>query len=51
MIRPAVQTPAKIEERAKAVGIPNKKDPIAPVQAPVPGSGTPTKAANDTHCF
>mmetsp|Transcript_23743 Transcript_23743/g.65872 ORF Transcript_23743/g.65872 Transcript_23743/m.65872 type:complete len:407 (+) Transcript_23743:1107-2327(+) len=51
IIHPAETTPAKIADRATGVGIPNKKAPMAPVQAPVPGRGIPTKAARETHCF
>mmetsp|Transcript_5586 Transcript_5586/g.13979 ORF Transcript_5586/g.13979 Transcript_5586/m.13979 type:complete len:288 (-) Transcript_5586:150-1013(-) len=51
IMHPAETTPAKIADRARGVGIPNKNAPIAPVHAPVPGRGIPTKAANDTHCF
>mmetsp|Transcript_13899 Transcript_13899/g.30300 ORF Transcript_13899/g.30300 Transcript_13899/m.30300 type:complete len:203 (+) Transcript_13899:71-679(+) len=51
IITPAETTPVKIEDTAKAVGIPNRNAPIAPVQAPVPGRGMPTNAARDAHCF
>mmetsp|Transcript_32357 Transcript_32357/g.35986 ORF Transcript_32357/g.35986 Transcript_32357/m.35986 type:complete len:223 (-) Transcript_32357:272-940(-) len=51
MINPAETTPAKMADKAKGVGIPSKNAPIAPVHAPVPGRGIPTKAAKETHCF
>mmetsp|Transcript_23107 Transcript_23107/g.47842 ORF Transcript_23107/g.47842 Transcript_23107/m.47842 type:complete len:154 (+) Transcript_23107:227-688(+) len=51
MIIPADTTPVKIEDKATAVGIPSKNAPMAPVHAPVPGSGIPTNAARDAHCF
>mmetsp|Transcript_7383 Transcript_7383/g.11348 ORF Transcript_7383/g.11348 Transcript_7383/m.11348 type:complete len:210 (-) Transcript_7383:190-819(-) len=51
MMAPADTTPVKMDEMAKAVGMPRMKDAMAPVHAPVPGRGIPTKAARDTHCF
>jgi hypothetical protein len=51
IITPAATTPVKIDDRATAVGIPNRNAPIAPVHAPVPGRGIPTNAARDAHCF
>mmetsp|Transcript_209 Transcript_209/g.291 ORF Transcript_209/g.291 Transcript_209/m.291 type:complete len:250 (-) Transcript_209:138-887(-) len=50
-IRPADKTPTKIEETASAIGIPITKAIMAPVQAPVPGKGTPTKAASACQRF
>mmetsp|Transcript_22838 Transcript_22838/g.63504 ORF Transcript_22838/g.63504 Transcript_22838/m.63504 type:complete len:219 (-) Transcript_22838:411-1067(-) len=47
---PAATTPEKMALNATAVGRPNKKAPIAPVQAPVPGRGIPTNAASEAHC-
>ena len=51
MIHPAETTPAKMDEIAFVNGIFNRKAPIAPVHAPVPGKGTPTNAAREIHCF
>jgi len=48
---PADTTPVKMDDTATAVGIPRRKAPIAPVQAPVPGRGMPTNAAKEAHCF
>ena len=46
MMQPLQKTPAKIDAKAVVKGIPSRKAPMAPVQAPVPGSGIPTKAAS-----
>jgi hypothetical protein len=51
IIIPAATTPVKIDDNATAVGIPSRNAPMAPVHAPVPGSGIPTNAARDAHCF
>mmetsp|Transcript_1063 Transcript_1063/g.3131 ORF Transcript_1063/g.3131 Transcript_1063/m.3131 type:complete len:236 (+) Transcript_1063:240-947(+) len=48
-MRPAETTPAKMEVRASTRGMPRTKAIMAPVQAPVPGKGTPTKAASAVH--
>ena len=39
-------TPANMDDIASENGMPRTKATIAPVQAPVPGNGTPTKAAS-----
>merc|ERR1719360_226938 len=49
MMHAATQTPAKTEVSASPKSIPRKCATMAPVQAPVPGNGTPTKAVTPTH--
>jgi hypothetical protein len=49
MMAPADKTPAKIALREEARGMPRTKAARAPVQAPVPGRGIPTKAARAAH--
>mmetsp|Transcript_21942 Transcript_21942/g.50008 ORF Transcript_21942/g.50008 Transcript_21942/m.50008 type:complete len:274 (-) Transcript_21942:20-841(-) len=50
-MHPADTTPAKMLDSAAAVGIPSRNAPMAPVHAPVPGRGMPTKAARLAHRF
>ena len=45
MMTPASTTPASMEPIAGRSGIPSNAAMMAPVHAPVPGAGTPTKRA------
>mmetsp|Transcript_40084 Transcript_40084/g.72670 ORF Transcript_40084/g.72670 Transcript_40084/m.72670 type:complete len:225 (-) Transcript_40084:281-955(-) len=42
----ATHTPASMLDTADVKSMPNRKATMTPVQAPVPGKGTPTNAAN-----
>mmetsp|Transcript_44230 Transcript_44230/g.99504 ORF Transcript_44230/g.99504 Transcript_44230/m.99504 type:complete len:211 (+) Transcript_44230:177-809(+) len=46
MTKAATHTPAKMLDTADAKSIPSRNATITPVQAPVPGKGTPTNAAS-----
>mmetsp|Transcript_93168 Transcript_93168/g.259518 ORF Transcript_93168/g.259518 Transcript_93168/m.259518 type:complete len:220 (+) Transcript_93168:698-1357(+) len=48
MMHDATHTPARTEVTASRSSMPRRCATMAPVQAPVPGSGTPTKAATPT---
>ena len=51
MMTPALTTPAKIAVRDVRRGMPRTNAARAPVHAPVPGSGMPTKSARAAHCL
>lgn len=51
MMTPALTTPAKMAVKLVKRGMPKTNAARAPVHAPVPGSGIPTKSASAAHCL